>query len=260
MAGRINDAVRRLRGLNTLRGQAFLVAAYVQADRIADAVEALRENANRFGQPQFLLRAATLLGNLGRLEEAREAATNALSLAPRGSTLAKEARAVLIEASSRLRDWTGVAQHSSAAIADGFDTPDVRWALLWAHFSRRDFVTGLKTYQAAPVRPRNEDDTILLTQLLRTSGNSQDAVRQLLGLADEYRGSERVNAAVFMGVSEVSRDAELPDELRTRQQQLMEAFFGAWPDSKILYRIDASDIQNVVDYLRESLQTVRCLG
>lgn len=253
-SGRTNEAIRRLRKLVTPRGQAFLVEAYLHADRISDAVETLRESANRFGQPRFFLRAAMLLGKLGRFGEAIEEATRVLAVAPPQSALARDARALLIEASSRIRDWTAVAQHASAAIADGFEEPDFRWALLWAHFSRRDLVRARQIYQALPIRPRDDDDAILVTQLLRTSPGSQEVVQQILDLAEQHRGSERVSAAAFMAVIEVSRDLDLPPELRERQQRLSQAFFETWPASQILYRIDASDIQNVVDHLRETLK------
>ena len=252
--GRSGEAIRRLRTMSSVRALSYLAAAYVETDRIADAVDVLRDGAAKFGRPRLDFQAALLLANVGRFEDASREAARTLAIAPPKSRLARDARALTIEIHSKMRDWPSVAQHASAAISDGFDEPDFRWALLWAQFSRRDVERARMTYQAAPVQPRNDDDAILLTQLLRTAPPTHTVVGQLLDLAESHLESEHVSAAAFMAVLEVSRALELSPDLSRRLQDAGESFFQTWPASQLLYRIDATDIQNVVDHLRDTLR------
>jgi excisionase family DNA binding protein len=251
--GKFEDAIRRLRALDTPRGRAFLIGAYHEAGQVPEAVEALRDGARRFGEPRYLLRAAALLAQQGDLKEAKSQAEQGLTMVPARSHLAGQLRALLIEVGSRLRDWELVVAHATAAVSDGFDTSEFRWALVWAHFYRRDREAALGAWRAGDLRPRNDDDAILITQVLRAANPDKETVTQLLELAEQFQGSEEVSAAAFNAVFEVSRNLKLPDDIVRRLRTLSEAFFERWPESPLLHRIDVSDLNTLVDYLRDSL-------
>ena len=251
--GRHADGIRRLRALSSPRSHVFLVKAYVDAGLISEAVDALRDGAQRFGEPRNLLHAAVLLLRAGQLEQARAEAERALAIVPSRSHLGGESRLLLIEVHSRLRQWSAVATHAKAAVDDGFDADDVRWALVWAEFSRRDHDAALRAWRSRALRPRNDDEAILVTQLLRVPPHNERVVVELLDLAEGFQDSEQVCAAAFAALLEVSRELKLSDDEVTRLDALSAAFFERWPASALLRRVDASDINTVVEYLRETL-------
>ena len=251
--GRSQDGIRRLRALSTPRGRTFLVKAYVDAGRIGDAVEVLRDSARRDGEPRSLLDAASLLLRSGDLEQARAEAERALTIVPPRSHLGRELRLLLIEVNSRLRDWSAVATHAKAAMADGSDSDEIRWALVWAEFSRRDHAAALRAWRSRILRPRNDDEAILITQLLRVPPHSEHVVVELLDLAEGFQDSEQVSAAAFAALFEVSRELKLSDDVVRRLHALSAAFFERWPESALLRRVDASDINTIVEYLRDTL-------
>jgi nucleoside phosphorylase len=251
--GNVDDAIRRLRALTSQRGRAFLINAYLNAKKVPEAVDALRDGAKRFGEPRYLLRAATMLAASGELERAKSEAMHALTLVPGRSHVGQELRLFLIEVSSRLRDWEAVLAHAEAAIADGNDSPEVRWAIVWSEFSRRDPHAALRAWRSQTLRPRNEDEVILITQLLRVAAPEERVVIELLDLAEEFQGSEHVSAAAFAALFEVSRELKLPNDVVERLHSLTASFFERWPESTVLRRIDASDMNTVVEYLRETL-------
>lgn len=251
--GQPDDAIRRLRALSTARGRAFLINAYVEAGKIPEAVDALRDGAKRFGEPRYLLRAATMLAASGDLENARFEAERALAQVPGKSHVGQESRLFLIEINSRLRDWEAVLAHANGAVSDGHDSPAVRWAMVWAEYGRRDPLAALRLWRPQALRPRSEDEAILVTQLLRVAPPDERVVIELLDLAEEFQGSEHVSAAAFGALFEVSRDLNLSKDVVGRLHSLSAKFFERWPESTVLRRIDASDLNTLVDYLRETL-------
>lgn len=253
-SGAPDAAIPRLRRLVSPRGRAFLVNALVDLGRTDEAINVLRDSADRFGDSSYRYRAALLLGSVGRLHEARNEAQAALAVTRSGSRLAGKLRAVLVEANLRLRNWAEVVNQARAALDEGLDTADTRWALIWAQFSLRNLADARTAFRESRLKPRDEDDAILITQLLRTGPEEEGAVLELLDLADEYSGSEQVTAAVVMSVMEVARQLQLPESVRERLTSLSNAFFETWPNSHILYRIDASDINNLIDFIRKTLE------
>ncbi len=251
--GQIDDGIRRLRALGTARGRAFLIEAYLSASKLSEAVDALRDGAERFGEPRYLLQAASLLTHAGKLEQAKVEAERALGLVPATSHLGGQLRLLLIEVSSRLRNWTAVIAHANAAISDGYDSAQLRWAIVWAQFSRRDIPAALAAWRAGTLQPRNDDEAILITQLLRSAPHDEFTAIQLLNLAEEHQESEPVSAAAFAAFFEVSRQLKLPDEEAKRLHGLTEAFFDRWPKSSLFQRIDVSNMDTLVRYLRDHL-------
>jgi nucleoside phosphorylase len=251
--GRVGDAVRRLRRLVTLRGRTFLVGTLVASGRTDEAIAVLRDGAARFRQPRLKHRAALLLGRTGRYEEARVEAEAALALVDPRSHLAQQLRELVMEASSKLRDWATLVTHADSAVNTGHASPEMIWASIWGTYNQRNLDESRRRYWRSKPKVRDEDDAILVVQLLRTGTPDRESLEAVLDLADDNRGSERVMAVALMAAIEMSRSIDLPTDVVDRLRSLQDMFFETWPSSRILYRIDASDVNNVVDHIRDAL-------
>ncbi len=150
-----------------------------------------------------------------------------------------------------LRRWIEMVEHARAAIADGDSSDSTAWALVGGLFNVRSVDAARQEMVAARLAPRSEEEALLAIQLLRTGEPSSRAVVAILDVADSYRDSEMVTAGAYMAVLEMSREAGLPADLATRFQPISETFFERWPDSKIMTRIDVSDLDNLIEYMRE---------
>lgn len=254
VSGDIERGTRRLRSLRTLRATALMVKAYVDSDRIDDAVVSLREAAERFNRPQFRLQSATLLASVGRLEEAFDEAVSAISTAAAQTATHRDLRHLCLELAARLRDWPAMVEHARAALAEG--TPHlskVVWALVGGLFNIRDLDGARRVLREVRPTPRDEEEARLTIELLRTGPPAAEDVSWVLDIADAFSGSEVLTAHAFTSVMEMSRDLELPPEFAGRLRQLTEGFFDRWPQSKIITRLDVSDPAELVAYLRERL-------
>lgn len=253
-AGDIERGTRRLRSLRSPRAAALMVNAYVDADRIDDAVASLREAADRFNRAHFHLQSALLLASVGRLEEAFEEAVSTISTVPAGNFLHRHLRHLSLELAARLRDWTAMVEHARAALSEG--TPyesRVVWALIGGLFNLRDRDAARRAFWEARPTPRDEEEARLAIELLRTGPPNPHSVNWVLDIADSFSGSEVLTAHAWTAVMEMSRGLDLPGAVASRLRQLTEGFFERWPESEIITRLDVSDPAELVVYLREHL-------
>lgn len=251
--GKVDAAIRRLRQLGSERGLALLVETYVEAERVDDAVEALRLGAERFGQARFRLRAARLLASLGRLDEARDEAAAGMLMTPAGNYSHADFRMLSLELSARVGDWDGVVAHARAALGEGIETDDVRWALVGALFNKRTIEVARSEMDRFGLQPRSEEEARLAIQLRRTDAPTPSGIAVVVGIAERFRHSEDVNAAALSAVMEMSREIELPEDVVDGVKSLTDRYFEQWPESRLVTRIDASDPTRILDYLREHL-------
>ena len=201
----------------------------------------------------FQYQAVVQLGTLGRYEEAKVEAERALTMVPQRSRLGGELRRALVELNLRLRNWTDVLLHANAGRADGFGDDNLTWASIWAHFSLRDLDSARRVYDSSRARPRSDDEAMVAIQLVRTGPPGESGLIAVLDLAEGYRGSEHVSASAYMALLEMGRNSEFSAEVSTRVTELADSFFESWPNSRILYRIDVSDLNNLVTHLKDTL-------
>jgi nucleoside phosphorylase/tetratricopeptide (TPR) repeat protein len=124
--GDFEEAIRRYRTWarrGSSRALDALVDAYVQNDRVDEAVIALRDGAVRLNNPELRYRAAHTLDLNRRPAEAEAEARHAMDVAPAGSSTHRELRKLRIELAAKLDDWNGVAEQARAALREGIDLP-----------------------------------------------------------------------------------------------------------------------------------------
>ncbi len=250
----LDAAVRRLRRWKgSRRALETLVELYGRADRIDDAVAALRDGARRHKDPMLLARAARMLGGAGRYEEAETDAKAAMEAVPAQSRQHRMLRMLRIELSALQSDWPTVEQLARAGIGEDGDD-EVRWALVVALYNRRDLDEALRVMTRAPaLEPRDEREALLSISLYSQGSHSPDTVRTVLRLAERYKESEQVSAAAFMTALEMSRDMELPANVLGQVRTLANEFFERFPESTALFRIEFDDPQTLIDRLEKFL-------
>lgn len=250
-SGKRDAALRRLRSVSDERALGLLIEAYLDSDRVDDAVDTLRDAAQRFGRPYFRVRVASLLASQGRFDEALREATDALLHLPTDSSAHLEVRHLCVELAARLQDWTGMVDHARAAILEGSTEAAIQWALIGGLFNNRDLDEARRELLESGVEPRNEDEAGLAIQLLRTGETGSRTVATILDVAERFPESEVIAASAFAAAMEVARELELPGDIANRLAQLSSGFFERWPESKIVTRIDVSDLDNLVEFMRQ---------
>lgn len=249
-AGDRDGAVRELRAHDTPLAMGFLTECYVGAGRADEAVETLRRSAERFGRTQDLAHAVRLLAQSGQYEEALAEATRAMLQLSPGTITHQELRRTCIELSSRLGDWAAMVNHARAALSEGSTDSDVRWALVGALYNQRDLPAALSAFRSGQLAARDEQEAQLAIALLREEADGERSVRDVLELAERFEASEVVVAAAFSSVMEMTTQLDLKPETAARIQEMTGTYFDRFPDSSLITRIDASDIDNLVSYLR----------
>ena len=254
--GDVEGAIRRYRkwrsSSNVLEA---LVAAYLEHDRVDEAVAALLDGAERHRNPELRLRAARVLESVGRDEDAEEEARRAMGAVRAGSRVHQELRKLRVELAARLDDWPGVEEQSRAGLEEGIELPGMRWAYVAALYKQSQPETALKAMVREPaLEPRDEQEGLLAINLYRLGPKSPEAVRSVLDLADLFAASEQVSAAAFMAVHEMAADLELPAGLLGRLCTASETFFQRFSQSELLSRIEVDDeFQNLTDHLEKAL-------
>lgn len=248
--GNREGGIRRLRGISTKLANSILVEAYRDDGKLDDAIDVLRDAAVRFSRPQYRFHAATMLATAGEYGRALTEASSALAVVPATNYLHAKLRKLCIEISYMLSDWSGMVDHARSAIAEGQSGPDIQWPLVGALFNQRQLHTSRQEMLKAHLQPRTEDEALLAIHLYKGEQPPAEDVAAVLDVAELFPDSETVAAAAFMTVIEMSRNADLPSTLAERIKQMSNEFFRRWPESKIVTRIDASDVNNLVDYLR----------
>lgn len=254
--GDVEAAVRRYRkrrdSSNVLEA---LVNTYLKHDRVDEAVEALRDGAERHHNPELRLRAARVLESVGRYEDAEKEARRAMDAVRAGSRTHQELRKLRVELAARLGNWSGVEEQSRAGLEEGIELPGLRWALVAALYNQRRPEAALKAMVRKPaLKPRDEQEGLLAVNLYRLGPESPEAVRSVLDLADLFAASEQVSATAFMAAHEIAADLELPANLLGRLRTASENFFQRFPESEMLRRIEVDDdFKSLTDSLENTL-------
>lgn len=251
--GKEEAGLRRLRKHQSLRSVAFAVEAHRQLGYIDEAVDLLLDGSERYDRPELQLWSVELLAAHGRYGDALEQATSALALIPTGTYLHSELRRWCVELAARAQVWTEMANHAKAAISEGIGDEGVEWALIGSLFNLRRLDEAREELVRSRPRPRRPEEAGLAIELWSSGSPDTEAVAEILKIADQFPGSEDVNAAAFGAVMQLSADLELPATLVERIRELSESFFERWPESRLVERIDASDPDLLIQHLRERL-------
>lgn len=230
-----------------------LAEAYELAGDIDDAAAALQAGAERFSDPTLLQFAAEVLFKAGRLADAAEQASRAISLisdlpGPRASV-----RRLLVEVLMSAGDWSGAEAQCRSLLAEGSDDPSVRWALILALVQQGRFDSGWEQLSDLDLAPATELQALAWLDLHRRFAADAESVAGMLRLAESWGSNERVWAAGLMSAHEVSRDLDLPERTVRFLHRLTDEFFTAHPDSELFRRIQFDDVEELVEKLRPEL-------
>lgn len=230
----------------------LLVEALTKAGQADDALSVLKDAAERFGRTEYLLRAVNILAREQRFAEAYDEAVSALAIAADGTPLKAQLRKAAVETAAMVPDWQAVRTQAKAAIAAGDSSEGMRWALVIALNNTLAPEDALAEATVAPALiPRNEQEARLLMSLHSTSAGGLDSIAAVLDIAEAYPTSEEIGAAAFFGVVMLSKDLELPEDMRERLSKASENFFERYPDSSFLRRIEGTP-EKIIEFLEAS--------
>lgn len=258
--GNTTSAIKRYREWckRSPRALEGLVNVYLDNGRVDEAVEALRDGAERHRNPELRVRAARVLVSAKRYEDAETEAKRAMDALPAGSRQHRELRKLRVQLAELLERWSEVEEQARAGLDEGIDIPDMRWALVVARYNQRRPETALEEMVREPaLEPRDEIEAGLTIQLYRLGSRTPDDVRKVLDLADRFAASEQVSAAAFMAAIEMSLDTELSASLSGRLRTFQSDFFERFPDSDYVRRFQADDpeamVGKLIEHLKETL-------
>jgi tetratricopeptide (TPR) repeat protein len=207
-----------------------LVSVYLATNQVEEAVEALRDGANRHRNPELRVRAARVLVSAKRYEDAEAEARRAMDAVPGGTHQHRELRKLRVQLTAWLDTWPEVEEHARAGLDEGIDILDMRWALVVARYNQRRPEDALSEMMRDPaLEPRDELEAGLAIQLYRLGSRTPEDVRKVLDLADRFSASEQVSAAAFMAAIEMSSDTELTASLPGQAPDFAERLLRALP-------------------------------
>jgi hypothetical protein len=263
--GATEDAVRLYRKWReSPRALEALVALYLRKDRIDDAVEVLRDGAERHRNPELRFRAAHVLISAGRYEDAEVEARRAMDAVPAGSRQHHLLRKLRVQLAAKLDKWSEVEEQARAGLEEHIEIPDMRWALVLARYNLHRPEAAFEEMNREPVlEPRDETEAVLAIQLYRLEAHTPQGVRKVLDIADRFAASEQVSAAAFMAAIEMSSDiemfsdTELPLSIVGRIRSLQNEFFERFPESSAIVRLQDDDeealVEKLIGYLKETV-------
>jgi nucleoside phosphorylase len=254
--GATEAAIKRLR---KLRGSSealeALVGAYLDDNRVDDAVEDLRAGAERYRNPELRVRAARVLISVGRYEDAEEEARLAMDAVRAGSHQHRELRELRLRLAASLEKWPEVEAQARAIKEESIDSLEVRWLFVRAlyHQGRLDTALEEMTREDALV-PRSEAEAGLAIELYCRGPHTAENLEGVLDIADRFVASEQVSAAAVVAAAELSEHIELQASVLGRIRILLSGFFERFPQSKTLVRMQAEDAEGLMNKLASYLE------
>ncbi len=184
-----------------------------------------------------------------------------MDVIPAGSRQYRELRELRTQLNAVLNRWPEVEEQARAGLDEGLNIPDMRWALVVAQYNQRRPEAALEEMVREPaLEPRSEVEAGLAIQLYRVGSCSPDDVRRVLELAERFAASEQVSGVAFVAALEMSSDMELSDSLLGRLRTFQSDFFERFPDSNIVRRFEADNVEALLGRLSEHLEETLAPG
>lgn len=223
---RVSSAIARLRPLrDDERARRLLADAYLRAERVDDAVAELLDAAERFDNPDHLIRAAEVLLAADRLEDAAPIADRVLPLlgdAPR-RTINRLHEIGIAHAHNR-GAWKEMEERARAWIQAMGPDPRVRWLLIQALINQSEPHAAWTVFrEAGELSPESAMEARLWTALNAEFNPKSRTLSMMLALCERFHDdlelrAEAINAFLLRSAEEV----EVPPEELTRWHGLMQ--------------------------------------
>ena len=247
---------------------------------VSKAIEALENHARQHNDERFLIQAATLAHSYNQNAEAeRLAGLLAGSIQPYRRRIGRE---ILVDTATRRKDWSRVlvetrrlTQDTELAERDP-DRPEhllsYRWAAAQAHYQLRQFAAAYEAIRdEPPLKPPDATRARLVLAVLHFlapsihardadgSGSSTvvtqaEVLARLTSIAQAFPDDEELVAAAVMTSLRLPVTEPVDPGQLARARALQEQFFGRFPDSKLIRRVEIKDtVADVTELLREHL-------
>ena len=228
--------------------------ALYRSGNLSAAIDELHTGADRFRDAHFVALAVELFVEEGHSDRAVEVAVDGLARY-QGSLPARwQLRYRVIETAGDRGDWSTAKSHSRALIDEFPDDPRAKWMLIQSFVHRqrhRHAWEVLKNYEDLEVV--DDVTAVMKIQLRSRFENTPDVVDMTLRLVADYPDSELVMATAIQGVVSITRDLDLPEDIRAEASQLLPRFLDQFPDSPYLWPVSI-DLEDPVESLRPYLE------
>lgn len=220
---------------------ARMTSLLVDAGRLDDAQAAAQTAYLRFGDPGFLVEAATFLMQLGRLADASAAAGEALTQSSLDAFGRRAAHRTLAQIAAReaqstagteasTRSWRRAESHLTESITVEGLQPDPRdvWNLIRVQLNLGDPARASATWSSNNPEVTSKQEAELWGRVFITQPGDAAAYAQALDLADRFDDDPQLSGALLSAVVARTRDEgqepatpadtrpEMPDSLRAK--------------------------------------------
>lgn len=271
--GRPGDAITNLRNLRTTSYTAALslAAIYGQVGDVDREAQTLKDAAAQFGDLHLRLAGVSAWLRERRYAEAEAELEAVLVVAPADWPGRGFAARALADLALRDERYDVATDRLRAALAVDPGDDRVRWALTRVLLRRYDAAGAWAAYSDTRPEPTSVEEAHAWIHLNTRYAPGEATVRGCLNLVRRFGPSEQLSAHAFGAIltreRETGEDEPLPDALLADLHAEMESFFEQWPDSPLLRRFSAENIQALIaqmtDMVRptdEQLQLQRKLG
>jgi tetratricopeptide (TPR) repeat protein len=198
---------------------AKMTTLLADAGRLDDAQAAAQAAYRRFGDPGFLVEAATFLMRLGRLEDASAAAGEALAQAGLDAFGRRAAHQVLAQVAAReaqstagteasFRAWRRAESHLTESVTVDGLRPDSRdiWNLIRVQLNLGDVARAAVTWSTRHPEVTSKEEAELWGQVFVTQPGDADACARALDLAHRFDDDPQLSGALLSEVVAKTRD------------------------------------------------------
>lgn len=255
--GEYQAAKTRLRRWSPTSPQASeaLASTYVDSGDVLSGVEIWVNVAERFNMPHLLVDAMDAATQAGMGKEAEDLATKALARLP-GSATAARAHVLgrLVELAGRRGDW-GALQERAIALRRESDSPSARWALIGALVNQGKRQEAWEVITESPkLVALDEAHGRLLVGLQSEFDPGQESVQAILEILERFPDSELLWGIGLGSIYTMQATDPLSPSLQSHLNQITEAFFNRYPDSKVLRRITFATVEESLSKMRGILE------
>lgn len=217
------------------------------------AIKTLRAAVEQFGPDPLGADLVERLAETGHTTEAEAAANDAL---PRSASrdVRRRLRTALVHVAETSQDWHKAHEHATAMHIENPDHSGAAWSAVYAlHRQGRDDDARryLRTHRLTPT---SEEAAHLVTVLLGGPNAPEVDTAGLLALAKLFPRSEQITGSVLLALMSGGERVSLTEEQRETARELLEEFVERFPSSEILWRVEASSIQEQAELLRDMVQ------
>lgn len=258
-------AVERLRqGRRTVPTAHLLATALVAAGQLNDAVNVLRDAADRFGSVQFLERAARLLLADQQYADAVEIAESGLASSPGSATVTRRTfHEILVSAAEQQQSWSTAISRARTWVNDLGREPEARWSLAFAHQASGDVGSAWAELSAPPpLTPASASQARLYVLALGHEAPSPEAAKEVIDLVDRYDDDDlgELAAAVFFTKGSDAWGDVDPAIISRFQELLTEHAVPYEEDGDALLRVLSGSPEEMLAALRPQMEATARAG